>query len=268
MRRLSSAFTAIALLTLLAVLWPATADAQRHRAPAHRGAVVFVGGYFYDPFYGPFPWWAPAAYPYVYHPVFDDRAIVRVLVTPREAAVYVDGYYAGIADDFDGVFQRLPLTPGPHAIDVYLPGYRTVHEPLYLAPGSTYSLRHAMERLIAGELSEPPATVPPVPAPPTGTARLPRTPYPGRMPPPSIVAAGFGTLAIRVQPGDARVLIDGEHWSASAPGERLEVQLTDGPHRVQIQKEGFLAFSTDVRVRSGETSTVNVSLNPEEAGAP
>jgi hypothetical protein len=32
-----------------------------------------------------------------------------VLATPKEAAVYVDGFYAGVVDDFDGVFQSLPL---------------------------------------------------------------------------------------------------------------------------------------------------------------
>jgi len=42
---------------------------------------------------------------------FVGRAEVRVLVTPPEAAVYVDGYYAGLVDDLDGFFQRLPLTP-------------------------------------------------------------------------------------------------------------------------------------------------------------
>ena len=37
---------------------------------------------------------------------------------PRDAAVYVDGYYAGIVDDFDGVFQRLTLEVGPHRIEL------------------------------------------------------------------------------------------------------------------------------------------------------
>ena len=37
---------------------------------------------------------------------------VRLQVRPRGAAVYVDGYYAGVVDDFDGVFQRLTLVVG------------------------------------------------------------------------------------------------------------------------------------------------------------
>src|SRR5687768_11416346 len=27
-----------------------------------RGSYVFVGGYFYDPFYGPYPWWPRSAW--------------------------------------------------------------------------------------------------------------------------------------------------------------------------------------------------------------
>jgi hypothetical protein len=50
---------------------------------------------------------------------------VRLEISPREAAVYVDGYYAGIVDDFDGVFQRLTLEAGPHRIEIELPGFET-----------------------------------------------------------------------------------------------------------------------------------------------
>jgi hypothetical protein len=38
----------------------------------------------------------------------------------------VDGYYAGIVDNFNGHFQRLTLTPGPHHVEVRAPG----HQPL------------------------------------------------------------------------------------------------------------------------------------------
>jgi hypothetical protein len=34
----------------------------------------------------------------------------------------VDGFYAGIVDDFNGVFQSLPLTPGGHTVVLYVEG--------------------------------------------------------------------------------------------------------------------------------------------------
>ena len=52
-------------------------------------------------------------------------ASVRLDVKPKEAEVYVDGYYAGVVDDFDGTFQRLRVEPGEHEIELWLDGYRT-----------------------------------------------------------------------------------------------------------------------------------------------
>jgi len=54
---------------------------------------------------------------------------------------------AGIVDDFHGVFQSLPLTPGGHTLRLYLDGWRTVCRHIYLSPGSTLSLRVPLERL-------------------------------------------------------------------------------------------------------------------------
>jgi hypothetical protein len=114
--------------------WPDVAEAQRRRAPARRatvGSVIYVGAVayprysfyspFFDPWYGVGPYWGPSWGPYggPYRPYglgygFRDEltASVRLVVTPREAEVYVDGYLAGTVDDYDGIFQRLHLRPG------------------------------------------------------------------------------------------------------------------------------------------------------------
>ena len=115
-----------------------------------RGSYVFVGGYFYDPFYGPYPWWPASAYGWGYYPVFDYRAEVRILATPREATVYVDGFYAGIVDDFDGTFQRLPLTPGGHRIELFLDGHRTVRKDLVSAAGFNHEAARDADAARAG----------------------------------------------------------------------------------------------------------------------
>jgi hypothetical protein len=51
---------------------------------------------------------------------------LRLKVKPRDAEVYVDGYYVGLVDDFDGTFQRLTLDAGPHRIEIRKPGFNTV----------------------------------------------------------------------------------------------------------------------------------------------
>src|SRR5690348_14342810 len=150
MRRTSAIIVLTASVVMLGTFRPTTSFAQRghppetaHAEPHHapprppfsHGAVVFVGGYFYDPFFGPYPWWPHPAYPHPYWPMFENRAVLRVLATPDDAAVYVDGFYAGIVDDFNSFFQGLPLPPGGHEVVLYLAGYRTIHRRVYLAPG-------------------------------------------------------------------------------------------------------------------------------------
>lgn len=180
MRRITRLIVLAGGLAFLAAVWPDNALAQRGRGgppphrPVDRGAVVFVGGYFYDPFFGPYPWWSRTAYPYAYYPVFDNRAVVRVIAAPKDAGVYVDGFYAGTVHDFNDWFQGLPVTPGGHQITLYLEGYRTVRQSLYVAPGSTVKLRETMERLPAGETSQPVELAPAVPPPPDGTYVPPR----------------------------------------------------------------------------------------------
>jgi len=226
---------------------------------------VFIGGYFYDPFFGPYPWWGRTAYPYGYFPIHDSRADVRLSVQPHEAqdaAVYVDGFYAGTVDDFNSVFQALPLTPGGHRVALYLEGYRTVIHNIYLRPGSTFTVRHSMERLPADVRSELPDLAPPLPAPPAGTyhppvtpPRLPAAPGDGE----AVAATGFGTLDLFVQPVTAEVKIDRQLWVSSEEGHFV-IQLPAGKHRVEITTPDQWTMATDVAVGDGATVPFNISL--------
>jgi len=118
-----------AVAVLLVGASAATSEAQ-YRGRGRR--VVVVGG-FYSPFYSPFwidPWYGLdyqwGVYPpYRYYNVAPEASL-KLEVKPKEAEVYIDGYYAGIVDDFDGAFQRLHVDPGEHEIELYLDGYRLV----------------------------------------------------------------------------------------------------------------------------------------------
>ena len=46
-------------------------------------------------------------------PTYQIYGGLRLKVKPREAEVFVDGYFAGVVDDFDGAFQQLNLDVGP-----------------------------------------------------------------------------------------------------------------------------------------------------------
>lgn len=183
----------------------------------------------------------------------------RIQVTPKQTEVYVDGYLAGVVDDFDGFAQRLRVAPGEHVIELYLDGHKTIAQTILFQPGQTYRIKHAMEPLPAG--ASTPARPTPKAAPATAGTQGPfdafgrRGPAGGASPSASRDSA---TIAIRVQPDDATVLVDGEQWRSS--GERLDIQVSPGEHRIEVQKDGYRAFSTTVRVRPGETTPLNISL--------
>jgi hypothetical protein len=227
----------------------------------------FGYGYGY-PYYGGYGGYGygPGPYPY-YGGYYDMSSALRVQATPREAQVYIDGYYAGTVDNFDGAFQRLRLEPGEHELQLFLPGHRSFTQKIYLQPGSTFRVRQALEPLGAGE----PEPTRPVAAPrssavrpePYGRSDRPNARGPQRPSPRARAGnaeSDFGSIALQVQPGDAAITIDGEKWEGAPDQDRLEVQLGAGTHTVEIRKDGYRTYITDITVRPGETTPLNVSL--------
>jgi len=68
---------------------------------------------------------------------------VRIVDAPRDAEVFADGYYVGIVDDFDGVFQHLNLEAGPHRIEIRAPGLPPIAFDVRVEPGQTITYRAA-----------------------------------------------------------------------------------------------------------------------------
>jgi hypothetical protein len=171
---------------------------------------------------------------------------------------------------------------------VYLEGYRSLKQHLYLGPSATRTMTGSLEKLSPGEAQEPepkPSEIdqerrePPDEAtrmPPPRQPAPPRAPTPPRepaqprepgTPPPSAARAQplqesrFASLSIRIRPGGGEIAIDGERWEA--PGnsdERLIVQVPEGHHVIEVQRDGYERFTTEIDVRRGETTPVNISL--------
>jgi hypothetical protein len=207
-------------------------------------------------------------------------ASVRFEVKPKQATVYIDGYYAGIVDDFDGTFQRLRTTPGPHELTLFLEGYRTHSQTAYLTPDHTFKVKFMMEKLGPGETS----ALPPPPAPPPPDTQQSQNPYPGqrgpdyrRQPPsrggapqeapegqpPAPRPTGRGTLELTLHPADADILVDGQGWDRTG-ADRVTIDLAAGEHNLQVRKPGYVGYLTDIDIRPGQTTTLAVDLRPEQ----
>jgi len=149
---------------------------------------------------------------------------------------------------------------------------------MYLSPVQTRKLSGTLQPLAPGEPDpgpprpiyepesgdpqRPPANVdadaPPSPPPPPPPAQ-PAAP-PSDSPPAFRPATRFGTLSIRVDPGNTELVVDGERRTTGSSSERLLIQLTDGRHRIELTRRGYLPYSTEVEIRAGDTLDLDISL--------
>jgi len=66
---------------------------------------------------------------------------VRIEGASRDAQVYVDGYYAGIVEDFDGANKHLNLTSGVHQVEIRMNGQQPVAFDVSVPPNQTVTVR-------------------------------------------------------------------------------------------------------------------------------
>jgi hypothetical protein len=203
-------------------------------------------GFYYGPYYGPY---YPHPGPYFGHTRYSTSAI-RTKVTPVETEVFVNGYYAGIADDFNGIFQRLYVPAGEHEIELHLEGYRTFRRLVYIAPGDTLDLTHQMVRLPSNETTVAPGRPRELPA--EWTA--------GAEPTGDRPASPFGILVLRVEPADAQIAVDGDLWLGTATRTELAIHVPAGWHELEVRKQGYQTFRTEIELVEGATIRLNVQL--------
>ncbi len=109
----------------------------------------FYGGGFYDSYwYGGVgfgaswgPGWGGAYYggypAYGTYGRTSDFGRLRLQVEPRDAEVFIDGYYAGQVDDFDGRFQGLQLETGGYKVEIRKPGWESLTFDIRVTPDRT-----------------------------------------------------------------------------------------------------------------------------------
>jgi hypothetical protein len=123
-------------------------------------------GFFWDPWWGfGYPYGGYGGYPYGGYgygagygygygsygpypgPTYQIYGGLRLKVKPREAEVFVDGYFAGVVDDFDGAFQQLNLDVGPHRIELRATGYESISFELRTQPDEKITYKGELKRV-------------------------------------------------------------------------------------------------------------------------
>jgi hypothetical protein len=107
----------------------------------------FYGGVGPNPFhygYNGHGWAYGSGFPPPYgagmYQTWHEAGGVRLKIRPRDAQVFVDGHYAGVVDDFDGLFQSLKLEAGGHKIEIHMPGFEDLELDVHVQPGRTITL--------------------------------------------------------------------------------------------------------------------------------
>jgi len=98
--------------------------------------------YNYPYSYGPYRYATPPVY-VTAAPSYSYGG-VRIKDAPGDAQVFVDGYYVGRVDDFDGSFQHVNLQSGPHRVELRAPGLAPVTFDVNVTPGQTITYHAGM----------------------------------------------------------------------------------------------------------------------------
>ena len=72
---------------------------------------------------------------------------LRLKVKPADAQVYVDGYFMGVVDSFDGSFQKLTIEEGAHKVEVRSEGYTPVQFDVMVIPGETITYKGELPKI-------------------------------------------------------------------------------------------------------------------------
>ena len=82
-------------------------------------------------------------------------AQIKLKVTPERAAVFVDGQFAGTANQFQGVGRAMLIAPGKHHIKIGLVGYQPFETDVTLLPNQKFTIK--TDLLEGGALQADPA---------------------------------------------------------------------------------------------------------------
>ena len=121
-----------------------------------------LGYLYYDPFYsgygygfgypGGYGGYSGGGYGgggggYAVSQSYRDNGSLRLKIDPRQAQVYIDGYYVGLVDEYDGAFQKLGVEGGGHKVELKADGYEPLQFEVLITPGETVTYKGEMKRI-------------------------------------------------------------------------------------------------------------------------
>jgi hypothetical protein len=72
---------------------------------------------------------------------------IRLKVKPNDAQVYIDGYYVGVVDSYDGMFQKLGIEAGTHRVEIRADGFEPAQFEVMVMPDETITYKGELKRI-------------------------------------------------------------------------------------------------------------------------
>jgi hypothetical protein len=135
-------------------------EGSSHKYHLRLGAVALNGGYISGPLYsytpyGYYPYYGAAFEPlwapfnsYYYPPETlaygADKGQIRLKTDPKDAAVYIDGAYAGTVQHLKSIW----LDPGAYDVSISAAGCEPFRQRVYVLTGKTLSINATLSRQV------------------------------------------------------------------------------------------------------------------------
>jgi len=111
----------------------------------------YYGGGLGDPYFGGYGggygygggggYGGAGGYSSRYGQAYREVGSLRLKVRPANAQVYIDGYFVGVVDSYDGAFQRLSVEAGAHKVELRAEGFEPVQFDVMITPGETITYK-------------------------------------------------------------------------------------------------------------------------------
>ena len=107
------------------------------------GWAPYYGDPFGDPYGGGYGYYGGSSVSYGR----GEQGNLKLKVKPRSAKVYVDGYFVGYVEQFDGAFQKLALNTGRHKVEVKADGFESAEFDVLINPQQTVTFQGELKRI-------------------------------------------------------------------------------------------------------------------------
>lgn len=154
-------------------------------------------------------------------------------VKPKEAEVYIDGKFVGVAGEFDGWPRYLYIKPGKYEIKFKLEGYEDLTFNVEVAPKKIIRIKEKMKRVAPSQYLEE-----------------------------ETEKRGIGKILISVIPKEAVLYLDGKFWVSGEEIERLHspLQIPEGRHIINVLCPNHEEYKKEIEIKNGEFLELKVVL--------